>query len=112
MDMAETVPGQLLRIYVTEDVRHESLPLYEWIIFKARAHGLAGVTVLRAMEGFGAHKRLHTAKVLRLSLDLPVVIEIVDTREKIDAFIPVVDGVLTECVVTVEDVEIRIFTRG
>jgi hypothetical protein len=60
------------------------------------------------MEGFGSHKRLHTAKVLRLSLDLPLVIEIVDTREKIDAFIPVVDKALGRCLVTVEDVEIRV----
>jgi hypothetical protein len=106
--MADTTPGRLLRIYVNEDVTHKSVPLYEWVVQDARARGLAGATVLRAMEGFGCHKRLHTVKVLMLSLDLPLVIEIVDTCEKIDAFIPAIEGVLTKCLVTIEDVEIRI----
>ena len=75
--------GKLLRIFIGESDKYEGHPLHEWIVRRAREHGLAGATVLRGLEGFGAHSRLHTAKVLRLSTDLPIVIEIVDTEEKI-----------------------------
>lgn len=104
--------GHLLRIFVGEDDRHEGRPLYEWIVRQARDKGLAGATVLRGLEGFGAHSRLHTAKVLRLSTDLPIVIEIVDTREKIEAFLPIVDEVITEGLATLEKVEIRLYRSG
>lgn len=104
--------GILLRIHVGEDDRHEGLPLYEWLVRQARQQGLAGATVLRGMEGFGARSRLHTAKILRLSTDLPVVIEIVDTREKIEAFLPVVDGAVGEGLATLERVEIRLYRSG
>ena len=79
--------GQLLRIFIGESDRYEHRPLYEWIVRKARADGMAGATVLRGMEGFGADSRMHTAKILRLSQDLPIIIEIVDTKEKIQNFI-------------------------
>jgi PII-like signaling protein len=92
--------GHLLRIFIGETDRHEGRPLYEWIVHRAREHGLAGATVLRGLEGFGAHSRIHTAKVLRLSADLPIVIEIVDTREKIEDFLPVIDGAITEGLAT------------
>ncbi len=72
--------GHLIRIFIGENDQHEGMPLYEWIVREAREQGLAGATVLRGLEGFGAHSRLHTAKVLRLSSDLPIVVEIVDTR--------------------------------
>ena len=75
------------RLFVGESDRHEGRPLYEWILLRAREEGLAGATVLRGIAGFGAHSRLHTAKILRLSEDLPIVVEIVDTREKIEAFL-------------------------
>ena len=88
--------GYLLRIFVGESDRHEGKPLYEWLVRKAREEGLAGATVLRGIEGFGAHSRLHTAKILRLSEDLPIIIEIVDALEKIEAFMPIVDGVIAE----------------
>lgn len=104
--------GHLLRIFVGEGDRHEGRPLYEWIVRQARDEGLAGATVLRGLEGFGAHSRMHTAKVLRLSTDLPIVIEIVDTREKIEAFLPIVDGVITEGLATLEKVEIRLYRSG
>ena len=71
--------GQLLRIFVGESDKHDGKPLYEWLVLKAREQGLAGATVLRGIEGFGAHSRLHTAKILRLSEDLPIVVELVDT---------------------------------
>jgi PII-like signaling protein len=104
--------GHLLRIFIGEDDRHEGEPLYEWIVGRAREHGLAGATVLRGVEGYGAHSRLHTAKVLRLSSDLPIVVEIVDTRDKIEAFLPVVDGAIHEGLATLERVEIRLYRAG
>jgi PII-like signaling protein len=104
--------GHLLRIFLGESDRHEGLPLYEWLVRKAREQGLAGATVLRGLEGFGAHSRLHTAKILRLSTDLPIVIEIVDTIEKIEAFLPVVDAAVVEGLATVEKVDVRFYRSG
>jgi PII-like signaling protein len=104
--------GRLLRIFIGESDRHEGVPLYEWIVRKAREQGLAGATVVRGLEGFGAHSRLHTAKILRLSTDLPIVVEIVDTPEKIDAFMTVVDGAVREGLATLENVEIRFYRSG
>lgn len=104
--------GWMLRIYIGESDRHEGLPLYEWIVRRARADGLAGATVLRGLEGFGARSRIHTAKILRLSADLPVVVEIIDTREKIEAFLPAVDAAVTEGLATLERVEIRFYRSG
>ena len=101
--------GHLLRIFIGENDRHEGRPLYEWIVLEARRLGLAGATVLRGLEGYGAHSRLHTAKVLRLSSDLPIVIEIVDTQEKIERLIPVIDAAIGEGLVTIEPVEIRLY---
>ncbi len=104
--------GTLLRIFIGEDDRHEGQALYEWIVRAARRHGLAGATVLRALEGFGAHSRLHTAKILRLSTDLPIVIDIVDTEEKIESFLPVIDEVVEEGLATLEKVEVRFYRGG
>jgi uncharacterized protein len=104
--------GHLLRLFLGESDRHEGLPLYEWIVRKAREQGLAGATVLRGIEGFGAHSRLHTAKILRLSLDLPIIVEIVDTIDKIEAFLPVIDGAVKDGLATLEKVEIRFYRSG
>jgi len=104
--------GQLLRVFLGESDRHEGLPLFEWIVRRAREHGLAGATVLRGLEGFGAHSRLHTAKILRLSSDLPIVVEIVDTAERIEAFLPTIDAAIQEGLVTLERVEIRLYRSG
>jgi len=104
--------GHLLRIFIGESDRHEGIPLYEWIVRKAREHGLAGATVLRGLEGFGAHSRLHTAKVLRLSSDLPIVVEIVDTIQKIEAFLPIIDGAVKEGMATLEKADIRFYRSG
>lgn len=101
--------GQLLRIFLGESDRHAGMPLYEWIIREARQRGLAGATVTRGLAGFGAHSRLHTVKVLRLSVDLPIVVEIVDTQEKIEQFIPVIDNAIPEGLATVENVQIRFY---
>lgn len=104
--------GHLLRIFVGESDKHDGVPLYEWIVRRARERGLAGATVLRGVEGFGAHSRLHTAKILRLSADLPIVIEIVDSKDKIEAFLPVVDAAITEGLATLEKVQIRLYRSG
>jgi len=104
--------GQLLRIFIGESDRHEGMPLYEWIVRKAREQGLAGATVLRGIEGFGAHSRIHTAKILRLSEDLPIVVEIVDTEEKIEKFLPIIDGAIPEGLATLERVQIRFYRSG
>lgn len=88
------------------------MPLYEWIVRKAREHGLAGATVLRGIEGFGAHSRVHTAKLLRLSTDLQIVVEIVDSLEKIEAFLPAIDGAIREGLATLERVQVRFYRSG
>ena len=101
--------GSLLRIFIGESDRHGGMLLYEWIVRQAREHGLAGATVLRGVEGFGARSRVRTAKILDLSTDLPIVVEIVDTLEKIDAFLPVIDGAISDGMATVERVQIRFY---
>ncbi len=101
--------GKLLRVFIGENDKYEGQPLYEWIVRKAREHGLAGATVLRGLEGFGAHSRLHTAKILRLSSDLPIVVEIVDTEEKIESFLPLIEDAVGEGLATVERVEVRFY---
>lgn len=97
----------LLRIFLGEDDRHGNRPLYEAIVMKARELHLAGATVLRGPMGYGHSSRLHTAKILRLSQDLPVVIEIIDDPDRIDAFLPVLDGMMTSGLVTLERAEVR-----
>ena len=104
--------GKLLRIFVGESDRYDGSPLYEWIVREARRQGLAGATVLRGLEGFGAHSRLHTAKILRLSTDLPIVIEIVDTEEKIEAFLKSTDHAIGEGLATLEKVEVHFYRSG
>jgi uncharacterized protein len=104
--------GQLLRIFIGESDHYHGKPLYEWIVLKAREAGLAGATVLRGIEGFGAASRIHTAKILRLSEDLPLIIEIVDTSEKIEAFLPQIDMAITEGLATIENVNIRLYRSG
>lgn len=102
------IPKQatLLRIFLGEGDRADGRPLYEEIVVKAREAHLAGATVLRGPLGFGRTSRLHTAKILRLSQDLPIVIEIVDTAEKIRAFLPVLDAYPASCLVTLEKVTV------
>jgi uncharacterized protein len=96
----------LLRIFFGEDDKYKHRPLYEAIVLKAREMNLAGATVLRAHVGFGHSSHIHTTKILRLSQDLPLVVEIVDGREKIDAFLPVLDSMMTSGLVTIEKVQV------
>ena len=104
--------GQLLRIFIGESDRWQGKPLYEAIILKAREMGIAGATMLRGMMGYGAASRIHTAKILRLSEDLPVVIEIVDSPEKIAAFLPIIEEMVQEGLVTVENVRVLQYRSG
>jgi PII-like signaling protein len=102
--------AQLLRIFVGEADQYQGKPLYEVVVLKARELHLAGATVLRGSVGFGHSSRLHTSKILRLSDDLPIVIEIVDSPEKIAAFLPVLDAMVTaesaSALVTLENVQV------
>jgi PII-like signaling protein len=104
--------GQLLRIFIGESDRWGSLPLYEAIVQEARQRGLAGATVFKGFEGFGAHSRIHTTRILRLSEDLPIVVEIVDTEEKIQAFLPVLDQMVKEGLATVEKATVLFYRAG
>ena len=103
--------GKLLRIFIGEADRWNGQPLYEAIVEEARTRGLAGATVWKGFMGFGAHSRLHTTKILRLSEDLPVVIEIVDAAEKIEAFLPDLDRMVQEGLVTLERADVILY-RG
>ncbi len=106
-----TIPreGKLLRIFIGEDDRWHGRPLYEAIVEEARKRGLAGATVWKGFMGFGANSRLHTTRILRLSEDLPVLIEIVDDAQKIAEFLPALDGMVTEGLVTVERAEVLLY---
>jgi uncharacterized protein len=108
--------GKLLRIFVGESDRHRGRPLYEAIVHRAHELGLAGATVWRGIEGYGAASRIHTAKILRLSEDLPVLIEIVDTEEKIRAALPQFDAMMEASggggLITLESAEIIKYSHG
>jgi uncharacterized protein len=98
--------GYLLRIFVGESDRPGHRPLYESIVLQAREAGLAGATVLRGVMGFGKHSILHTAKILRLSEDMPMIIEIVDSLDNIEKFLPVLDELIKDGLVTIEKVRV------
>jgi PII-like signaling protein len=104
--------GRLLRIFIGESDRWHHQPLYEAIVLKAREIGMAGATVLRGPMGFGANSHLHTAKILRLSDDLPMVIELVDSEERINSFLPYLDEMVLDGLVTLEDVRVIKYRAG
>jgi hypothetical protein len=99
-------PGERLTIFVGETDQHRHKPLYTEIVHRAHAAGLAGATVVRGLEGYGASRHIHTTRILSLSEDLPVVVIIIDTPERIDAFLPALDELITEGLVVREPVEI------
>ena len=101
--------GCLLRIMVGEGSKYKGKPLYEWLVLKARELELAGATVFRGIMGFGANSRIHTAKILRLSEDLPMVIEIVDSRKKIEAYLAEVEGNIKGGLATIEKADVRFY---
>ena len=102
----------ILRIFIGESDRFKHQPLHEAIVLNAREAHLAGSTVLRGLMGFGKSSRLHTAKILRLSMDLPIVIEIIDSEEKIRAFLPLLDGMIGGGLVTIEKVQVIDYRAG
>ena len=104
--------GQLIRIFIGESDQWHGKPLYEAIILKARERGIAGATMLRGLMGFGAASRIHTAKILRLSEDLPIVVEIVDGEEKIAAFLPFVQEMVRDGLITLEKVRVLQYRSG
>lgn len=104
--------GCLLRIFIGEGDKHEGKLLYEWLVLKARESGLAGATVIRGMMGYGAHSRLHTFKIERLSEDLPLIVEIVDSREKLENYLCVIDNVIKEGLATIEKAHVRFYRSG
>lgn len=104
--------GQLLRIFIGESDKWEGKPLYEALVLKAREMGLAGATMLRGLMGYGAASRVHTAKILRLSEDLPIIVEIVDSQEKIASFLPVIDEMIQEGLVTLERVQVILYRHN
>lgn len=109
MPFSESRNGKLLRIFIGDSDRYHGRPLYEVIVEKAREQKLAGATVLHGLMGFGAKSHLHAAGILRFSADLPVIIEIVDLPERIEAFLPVVDELVDDGLVTIEAAEVLIY---
>ncbi len=102
--------GYLLRIFIGESDKHEGKPLYEWLVLKAREQGLAGATVLRGVMGFGANTRvIHTFKIEQLSEDMPMVVEVVDTKEKLETFLEAIDEHIQAGLVTLEKAQIRFY---
>ena len=104
--------GQLVRIFIGESDRWKGLPLYEAIILKAREMGIAGATMLRGLMGYGANSRIHTARILRLSEDLPIVVEIVDAPDKISALLPVIVEMVGDGLITLENVRVVQYRSG
>ena len=104
--MKQPEEGQLLRIFIGEDDSYKGKPLYEAIVFRARELNLAGATVLRGIMGFGADSRIHTAKILRLSEDMPMIIEIVDSPDNIEKLLPFLDEIVEEGLITLEKVKV------
>ncbi len=110
--MSLLVKAELMRIFIGEGDRHGHLPLYEAIVLEARKQGLAGATVLHGIMGFGAKSHLHTAKILRLSEDLPIIIEIVDTPEHIETFLATVDQMMNDGMITIEEAKVKAYRAG
>ncbi len=104
--------GRLLRIFIGESDTWHGKPLYQAIVRRLREEGIAGATVLRAIEGFGAKSHLHTSRILRLSEDLPLVIEVVDRQENIDRIVPILDEMVADGLVTLEKVEVITYRAG
>jgi len=111
MPFSESRQGKLLRIFIGDSDRWQGRPLHEALVEAARAHGLAGATVLHGVMGYGAHSHLHTAGVLRLSVDLPIIIEIVDLSERLQSFLPIVDAMVLDGLVTLEAAEVLIYRK-
>jgi uncharacterized protein len=107
--MQQGTDNRLLRIFIGESDMYQGRPLYMAIVEALRREGLAGATVVRGIEGFGKSSRLHAAHILRLSEDLPIVIECVDSADKVEAILPLLDGMIGDGLVTLERVDVRVY---
>ena len=110
MDFLED--GYLLRIFIGESDKWQSLPLYEWLVKEAKILELAGVTVLRGIMGFGASSRIHSSKIERLSMDLPIVVEIVDSRDRLEDFLRHIDESISGGLATLEKAQVRLYRKN
>ena len=104
--------AQRVRVYIGESDHWHGKPLFAAIVERCRQEGLAGATVLRGIEGYGAHSRIHTARLLRLSEDLPVVVDIIDRAERIERFLPILDEMVTEGLITLENIHVLKYVHG
>ena len=104
--------GYLLRIFIGEANRQEGKHLYEWIVIKARECGIAGATVVRGMMGYGANSRIKTSSIFSLSEDLPIIIELIDTKRMLEEFLEIIDPVIGEGLVTLEEMQVRLYRHG
>jgi PII-like signaling protein len=104
--------GYMLRIFIGEANRHEGMHLYEWIVTKAREYGIAGATVIRGMMGYGANSRIKTSSILCLSEDLPIIVELIDTRRMLEEFLEILDPVIGEGLVTLEKMQVRMYRHS
>ena len=102
----------LLRIFIGESDKWKGKPLYEWLVFEARKQELAGATVLRGMMGFGRNSRVFTSKILRLSQDLPIIVEIVDTRDRLDTYLEAIDAAIKDGMATLEKADVRFYRKS
>ncbi|TAK11291.1 MAG: DUF190 domain-containing protein [Anaerolineae bacterium] len=102
----------LLRIFIGESDKTEGQPLYEWLVHVAKRQELAGATVLRGMMGFGSRSRIHSSKILRLSQDLPIIVEIVDTANRLNAYLALVEPHINDGMATLEKAEVRFYRSG
>jgi len=104
--------GTMLKIYISESDKHGNRPLYEWLVQEAKKAGIAGATVWRGLEGFGANNTVHTNKILDISTSLPIVVEFVDTKEKIQGFLPFLDENMTEGLASMIDLDLRWYRKS
>lgn len=103
--------GLMLKVFLGETDRHGRVPLYEWLVRQGQEHGIAGATVFRGLMGYGSHSTLHTAKILDISTNLPITILFMDTEEKIRSFLPLVDANIQEGLATVQEMEMRVYSK-
>ena len=104
--------GQVLRIYIGESDIYEKIPLYEWLVIEAKKQGLAGATVFRGIMGFGANSRIHTSKILRLSFDLPIIVDIVDSPDKIQNFLVHIEDAIKSGLVILENTQVHLYRNN
>ncbi|CAN5595247.1 DUF190 domain-containing protein [soil metagenome] len=112
MTISKIGKGILLKIYIGESDKHGNRPLYEFLVQEAKKVGIAGATVWRGLEGYGAHRTVHSNKILDISTDLPIVVEFIDSSEKIEAFMPFLDANLGGGLVVTYEVDLRWYGKA